>query len=79
LWLTDITEYWANYGKLNLWVIEDVLSNRIVGDAIHPRMKSSLAVAALECAVARGAAIAINVIGLTYHSGRGHNFNPGTR
>ncbi len=56
LWLTDITEHWTGEGKLYLCAIKDVFSNRIVGYSIDSRMKSRLAVAALNNAVARRAA-----------------------
>ena len=48
LWLTDITEHPTGEGKLYLCAIKDVWSNRIVGYSIADRMKSSLAVAALD-------------------------------
>ena len=51
LWLTDITEHRTDEGKLYLCAIKDVWSNRIVGYTIDSRMKSSLAVAALDHAV----------------------------
>ena len=53
LWLSDITEHWTGEGKLYVCAIKDVYSNRIVGYSIDSRMKSSLAVAALNNAVAR--------------------------
>lgn len=53
LWLTDITEHPTSEGKLYLCAIKDVYSNRIVGYSISDRMKSSLAVNALNSAVAR--------------------------
>lgn len=53
LWLMDITEHKTAEGKLYLYAIKDVCSNRIVGYSIDPRMKSRLAVTALENAVAR--------------------------
>ena len=53
LWLTDITEHRTGEGKLYLCAIKDVYSNRIVGYSISDRMKSRLAVAALDSAVAR--------------------------
>ena len=56
LWLTDITEHRTGEGKLYLCAIKDVYSNRIVGYSIDSRMKSRLAVAALNNAVARRAA-----------------------
>jgi putative transposase len=53
LWLTDITEHNTGEGKLYVCAIKDVCSNRIVGYSIDSRMKSKLAVGALENAVAR--------------------------
>jgi len=53
VWLTDITEHRTGEGKLYLCAIKDVYSNRIVGYSISDRMKSRLAVVALESAVAR--------------------------
>ena len=53
LWLADITEHRTSEGKLYLCAIKDVYSNRIVGYSIDSRMKSRLAVAALDNAVAR--------------------------
>ena len=53
LWLADITEHWTGEGKLYLCAVKDVYSNRIVGYSIDSRMKSRLAVAALDNAVAR--------------------------
>ena len=52
LWLTDITEHETADGKLYLCAIKDVYSGRIVGYSIDSRMKSRLAVQALENAVA---------------------------
>jgi putative transposase len=48
LWLTDITEHPTAEGKLYLCAVKDVYSGRIVGYSMDARMKSSLAVAALE-------------------------------
>jgi putative transposase len=56
LWLTDITEHNTAMGKLYLCAVKDVHSNRIVGYSIDARMKSRLAVAAIDNAVARRAA-----------------------
>ncbi|EFL19476.1 DDE-type integrase/transposase/recombinase [Streptomyces sp. C] len=53
LWLADITEHATGDGKLYLCAIKDVFSNRIVGYSIDARMKSRLAVTALDNAVAR--------------------------
>ncbi len=70
LWLTDITEHRTRQGKLYLCAVKDVYSNRIVGYSISDRMKSSLAVAAVENAVAmRG-----DVAGCVVHSDRGSQF-----
>ena len=52
LWLTDITEHPTGEGKLYLCAVKDVFSNKIVGYSIDSRMKASLAVRALENAVA---------------------------
>ncbi|MFJ3275676.1 DDE-type integrase/transposase/recombinase, partial [Streptomyces sp. NPDC086776] len=67
LWLTDITEHRTSEGKLYLCAIKDVFSKRIVGYSIDHRMKSRLAVAALDNAVARRD----NVAGCILHSDRG--------
>jgi transposase InsO family protein len=70
LWLTDITEHRTGEGKLYLCAIKDVYSNRIVGYSIDSRMKSRLAVTALNNAVAlRG-----EVAGCVVHSDRGSQF-----
>ncbi|SMY03373.1 DDE-type integrase/transposase/recombinase [Brevibacterium antiquum] len=64
LWLTDITEHKTAEGKLYLCAIKDVFSGRIVGYSIDSRMKSRLAVQALDNAVAmRG-----DVAGCAVHS-----------
>ncbi|APE34818.1 transposase [Nocardia mangyaensis] len=68
VWLTDITEH-ASEGKLYLCAIEDVFSNRIVGYWIDSRMKASLAVSALNHAVALRSPTAT-----VLHSDRGSQF-----
>ncbi|XMN04802.1 IS3 family transposase [Streptomyces griseobrunneus] len=70
LWLTDITEHATGEGKLYLCAVKDVYSSRIVGYSIDARMKSSLAVRALESAVARRGQVA----GCIVHSDRGSQF-----
>ncbi|ANZ25847.1 integrase [Rhodococcus sp. WB1] len=70
LWLNDITEHRTDEGKLYLCAVKDVYSNRIVGYSISNRMKSRLAVAALESAVARRDSAA----GCVVHSDRGSQF-----
>jgi putative transposase len=70
LWLVDITEHKTAEGKLYLCAIKDAFSGRIVGYSIDSRMKSRLAVQALENAVAmRG-----DVAGCIVHSDRGSQF-----
>lgn len=70
LWLTDITEHRTGEGKLYLCAVKDVFSNKIVGYSIDSRMKSTLAVRALENAVQmRG-----DVAGCVVHSDRGSQF-----
>lgn len=64
------TEHRTDEGKLYLCAIKDVYSNRIVGYSISDRMKSRLAVAALESAVARRGSVA----GCVVHSDRGSQF-----
>ena len=70
LWLTDITEHPTVEGKLYLCAVKDVYSGRIVGYSIDERMKSRLAVAALQSAVARRGQVA----GCVVHSDRGSQF-----
>lgn len=70
LWLTDISEHPTGEGKLYLCAVKDVCSNRIVGYSISDRMKSRLAVAALENAAARRG----DVAGCVVHSDRGSQF-----
>ena len=70
LWLSDITEHWTREGKLYVCAIKDVYSNRIVGYSIDSRMKSRLAVAALNQAVARRGELA----GCVLHTDRGSQF-----
>jgi putative transposase len=59
-----------NEGKLYVCAIKDVYSNRIVGYSIDSRMKSRLAVAALNNAVARRG----DVAGCVVHTDRGSQF-----
>lgn len=70
LWLTDLTEHPTSEGKLYLCAIKDVFSNRIVGYSIDSRMKSRIAVNALNNAVARRG----DVAGCVVHSDRGSQF-----
>lgn len=70
VWLADITEHRTDEGKLYLCAIKDLYSNRIVGYSIDSRMKSRLAVAALNNAVARR----VDVAGCVLHTDRGSQF-----
>lgn len=70
LWLADITEHPTVEGKLYLCAIKDVYSNRIVGYSLDSRMKSRLAVAALNNAAARRE----DVAGCILHTDRGSQF-----
>jgi len=70
LWLTDITEHRTSEGKIYLCAVKDAYSNRIVGYSIDSRMKSALAVHALNSAVARRGSVA----GCIVHSDRGSQF-----
>ena len=70
LWLTDITEHHTGEGKLYMCAVKDVFSNRIVGYAIDSRMKSRLAVEAIDDAVARRGGPSV-VAGCLVHSDRG--------
>ncbi len=70
LWLADISEHRTLEGKLYVCAIKDVFSNRIVGYSIDSRMKSAIAVNALNSAVARRG----DVAGCVLHSNRGSQF-----
>ncbi len=70
LWLTDITEHKTAEGKLYLCAIKDVFRDGSSATRSTRRMKSSLAVHALENAVARRGAVA----GCVVHSDRGSQF-----
>jgi putative transposase len=66
----DITEHQTAEGKLYCCAIKDAFSGRVVGYSIDSRMKSRLAVQALENAVAmRG-----DIAGCVAHSDRGSQF-----
>ncbi|STC68970.1 DDE-type integrase/transposase/recombinase [Corynebacterium pilosum] len=69
-WVTDMTEHWTGEGKLYLCAIKDLCSRPIVGYATSARMKSSLAVAALEDAMRKRG----EPKGVIVHSGRGLQF-----
>ena len=70
LWIGDITEHWTGEGKVYVCAFKDVFSNRIVGYSIDSRMKSRLAVTALNNAAARRG----DVAGCVVHTDRGSQF-----
>lgn len=71
LWLVDITAHRTAGGKIYCCAINNAFSGRIVGYSTDSRMKSRLAVQALENAVAmRG-----DVTGCIVHSDRGSPFS----
>ena len=70
LWLADITEHRTMEGKLYVCAIKDAFSNRIVGYSIDSRMKSRIAVNALNNAVARRG----DVAGCIVHTDHGSQF-----
>ncbi|MGW5113152.1 IS3 family transposase, partial [Nocardia sp. NPDC004123] len=70
LWLADISEHHTGEGKLYICAVKDVYSNRIVGYSIDSRMKSELAVRALDNVVARRG----DVAGCVIHTDRGSQF-----
>ena len=74
VWLADITEHWTREGRLYVCAVKDVFSNRIVGYSIDSRMKSRLAVSALDSAVARRRAEGLEVAGCVLHTDRGSQF-----
>lgn len=73
LWLTDITEHPTGEGKLYLCAIKDLYAGRIVGYSMADRMQASLAVNALEQAVARRGGTDA-VAGCIVRSDRGSQF-----
>lgn len=74
LWLADITEHRTAEGKLYLCAIKDAYSNRIIGYSIDSRMKSRIAVCALNNAVGRRGEVA----GCVLHTDRGSQFRSRT-
>jgi putative transposase len=70
LWLTDLTEHRTSEGKLYLCAIKDAFSNRIVGYSIGDRMTASLAVDALDNAVALRHTTPMTIV----HADRGSQF-----
>lgn len=74
VWLTDITEHHTGEGQLYLCAIKDACSRRIIGYSIDNRMKASLAVRALNNAIANRRRTGADVAGCIVHSDRGSQF-----
>ena len=51
VWATDMTCFWTGSGWLNLAIVMDLYSRRIVGWAMKSRMSEELTIAALEMAL----------------------------
>ena len=66
-WSTDITYVWTWEGWLYLAVVLDLFSRRVVGWALQPHLRTTLALDALEMALGRRGPAA----GLVHHSDRG--------
>ena len=66
-WSTDITYLWTAEGWLYLAVVLDLFSRRVVGWALQPHLRTTLALDALEMALGRRGPAA----GLVHHSDRG--------
>ena len=74
VWFTDITEHKTAEGKVYMCAMKDAWSGRIVGYSIDSRMKSRMAVNALDNAVAARAAQGMTVTGCIVHADRGSQF-----
>lgn len=74
VWLTDITEHPTGEGKLYLCASKDACSRQIVGYAIDARMAASLAVQALQNAVANRSRVGVGTGRCVMHSDRGSQF-----
>lgn len=74
VWVTDITEHPTREGKLYFCAVKDVFSNRIIGYAAASHMSTSLAMSALNTAVARRKISGQDVAGCIVHSDRGSQF-----
>lgn len=74
VWLTDITKHHTREGKLYFCAIKDAFSNRIVGYSAGADMSASLAVSALNTAVARRQLQGDSVDGCIVHSDTGSQF-----
>ncbi|GAA2072386.1 hypothetical protein GCM10009821_08020 [Aeromicrobium halocynthiae] len=68
------TEHWTAEGKLYCCAIKDACGHRVVGYSISDRMPASLAVDALNNAVARRKAEGHDVAGCILHADRGSQF-----
>jgi putative transposase len=69
-WGVDISYIWTAEGWLYLAIVLDMFSRRIVGWAVHDRMKKGLAMEALQRAIA----LRRPAKGLIHHSDRGSQY-----
>ena len=78
VWVTDITEHPTKEGKLYFCAVKDIFSNRIIGYAAGSHMSSSLALSALNTAIARRKISGQDVAGCIVHSDRGSRLRSAT-
>jgi transposase InsO family protein len=69
-WAGDISYFWTREGWLNLAVILDLHSRRVIGWAISDRLKRDLAIRALKMAIA----LRSPPRGCVFHSDRGSKY-----
>ena len=69
-WVTDITGIWTSQGWLDLGVVLDVFSGKVIGWAMAARREDDLVLAALRMALAQRRPQA----GLLHHSDRGSQY-----
>lgn len=74
VWYSEITEHATNEGKVYVYAIKDLHSNRIVGYSIDERMTANLAIGALRSTIARRKPAGTVIV----HSYRGGQFRSGS-
>ena len=78
VWVTDITEHPTKEGKLYFCAVKDIFSKWIIGYATGSHMSSSLALSALNTAIARPKISGEDVAGCIVHSDRASQFRSAT-
>ncbi|MGE3527196.1 MAG: IS3 family transposase [Gemmatimonadales bacterium] len=73
VWATDVTYLRTDHGWLYLAVLLDLVSRRVVGWALTPRLDRQLVLTALDHALRTRRP----PTGLLHHSGRGHTYTSG--